>query len=124
MAIRVIPCTTGGLLAPDTYTVTLRSASNGFRTPNGTFLDGNGDGVPGEDYVNTFNVDSFAANSVIVSLPDLVRGRRQTVTVPGNSTIGLTIRRSNGQGIIEVTLELFYSPALITISGRCTIRCC
>jgi RHS repeat-associated protein len=108
---------TSGLLAPDTYTVTLRSATNGFRTPEGTLLDGNNDEVPGDDYVNTFTVDPPAANTVTVSIPDLVRGRTQAVNVPGNSTNGLPIRLANGQGITEATLELVYNPALLTISG-------
>ena len=58
-----------GVLPNDTYTVTLRSASNGFQDTNGNLLDGNGDGTPGDDYVTTFVVNN-PANAVTVTLPD------------------------------------------------------
>jgi len=44
---------TGGVLAPDTYTLTLRSAANGFVDTVGRLLDGNDDGVAGGDYVKS-----------------------------------------------------------------------
>ena len=47
---------TGGVLAADTYTVTFRSAANGFVDTSGNLLDGNADGTPGDNYVTTFTV--------------------------------------------------------------------
>ena len=41
---------TGGLLAPDTYTVTLAALANGFKDAAANLLDGNGDGTPGDNY--------------------------------------------------------------------------
>jgi hypothetical protein len=38
---------TGGILAPDTYTVTMRSATNGIKGADGSFLDGDSDGDAG-----------------------------------------------------------------------------
>src|SRR5262249_52888410 len=67
---RVTFIQTGGLLAPDTYTATLRSAANGFRTPAGLLLDGNGDGTPGDDRVATFTVTPFSG--AVVSIADFM----------------------------------------------------
>ncbi len=48
---------TRGVLAPDTYTVTLASRSDGWVSVAGNeLLDGNDDLVPGGDYVQTFTV--------------------------------------------------------------------
>ena len=66
---------TGGILEPDTYTVTLRSASEGFRSATGSLLDA------GSDFVTTFTVDESSA--VVVSLPDVVRGLLKHFTVYG-----------------------------------------
>ena len=41
---------TGGILAPDTYTVALRSAENGLEGTTGELLDGNNDGNAGDNY--------------------------------------------------------------------------
>src|SRR5262245_47822100 len=40
---------TGGILAPDVYTVMMRSADNGIKGADGSLLDGNSDGTPGDD---------------------------------------------------------------------------
>src|SRR5262249_38280028 len=47
-----------GVLPNDTYTVTLRSASNGFKDASGGLLDGNANGTPGDDFVTTFVVNN------------------------------------------------------------------
>ncbi|MBN2133619.1 MAG: hypothetical protein JW741_29225, partial [Sedimentisphaerales bacterium] len=72
---------TGGLLEPDTYTVTLFSGAARFREPSGGLLDGNADGTTGDDYQTTFTVAARPAGTVTVSLPDLARGAGQTVNV-------------------------------------------
>ena len=61
-----------GVLPDGTYTVTLRSATNGFQDTNGNMLDGNGDGTAGDDFVTTFVVNN-PPNAVVVSLPDFAR---------------------------------------------------
>ncbi len=61
-----------GVLPDGTYTVTLRSASNGFQDVDGNLLDGNGDGTPGDNFVTTFVVIN-PPNAVVVSLPDFAR---------------------------------------------------
>ncbi len=54
---------TGGILSADTYTVTFRSASDGFtdNTPNHGLLDGNDDGIPGDNFTTTFTVAASTA---------------------------------------------------------------
>jgi hypothetical protein len=104
---------TGGELLPDTYTVTLRSASNGFRATTGTLLDGNADGTPGDNYTATFAVAPSTAVSVRV--PDFMRGPGQLVQIAPSS--GLPLRLSNGAGVTSVSFTLRYDPALLAITG-------
>ncbi len=108
---------TGGILAPDTYTATLVSGANGFKSTSGALLDGNGDGVPGDNLVATFTVNPPAANAVVVSIPDFARGYGQPVNVPATSNAGLPITLSTGLNVSGVDLTLHYNPALLTITG-------
>jgi surface-anchored protein len=115
---------TGGPLAPDTYTVTLRSettayASNtAFKTTaspvNASVLDGNGDGTTGDSYVNTFAVGTSSAR--LVGVPDFTRGFNQPVNVPANGA-GIPIHIDNADGVTRVTFDLLYDPTLLTITG-------
>ena len=109
---------TGGLLAPDTYTLTLHSGSNAFENTTGGLLDGNGDGVPGDDLVTTFTVNPLASNAVVVSLPDFARGYGQAVNVPANTTGGLPITISTGLNVSSVQFTLTYDPTLLTLSDN------
>jgi VCBS repeat-containing protein len=105
---------TGGLLAPDTYTVRLRSATNGFKSLNGNLLDRNDDGSAGDDYLTTFTVAPSSA--LVLSVPDFARGPGQSVDVPATS-VGIPIMLSNGTGVEAVDLSLTYDPALLTITA-------
>jgi hypothetical protein len=105
---------TGGVLAADTYTVTLRSAANGFRDPAGALLDGNGDGTPGDDYTTIFTVAPSSA--VVVGVRDFMRGPGQFVNVPAGAT-GLPLHLSDGSGVTSVSLTLAYNPQYLTISA-------
>ena len=105
---------TGGLLPSGGYTLRFRSAANGFRTSDGTLLDGDRDGTPGGDYVGTFTVSSSTA--VVVGIPDVVRGPDQAVNIPATST-GLPLTLSNSDGITAITLTLRYDPALLALTG-------
>ncbi|MFO0888459.1 MAG: cohesin domain-containing protein [Isosphaeraceae bacterium] len=107
---------TSGVLAPDTYTVTLRSAANGFVTPTGEALDGDFDNVPGGDYTTSFTVSAPPENVIVVSVPDFGRGRSQPVNVPANGS-GLPIHLSNGAGVTSASITLNYDPALLSITG-------
>ncbi len=110
---------TGGILAPDTYTVTLHSGVNAFKSTSGALLDGNGDGVPGVDLVQTFTVNPLPSNAVVVSLPDFARGYGQPVNLPASSlTAGLPITLSTGQNVTAVDFTLTYDPTLLTITDN------
>jgi hypothetical protein len=105
---------TGGLLVADNYTVTLLSATNGFKDLLGNLLDGNGDGVPGDNYVSQFTV--APSTNRVVSLPGFARGPGQFVTIPvTNSGIPLTI--NEGTNALSVSLTVQYDTNLLKITG-------
>ena len=103
---------TGGPLAADTYTVTLRSAANGFREPGGDLLDGNADGTVGDDYSTTFTVTAPPADEVVVGIPDFARGYGQAVNLPRNTDAGIPLTLSTGQNVSRVVVELAYDSGL------------
>ncbi|PYP99840.1 MAG: hypothetical protein DMF83_29675, partial [Acidobacteria bacterium] len=104
---------TGGPLPADAYTLTLRSAANGFKDVTGGLLDGNHDGTTGDDYATSFTVTP--ATAIVLSVPDFARGPGQAVDVPATAT-GLPIRLSDGTGVASVDFVLKYDPALLTIT--------
>ncbi|WP_372896787.1 cadherin domain-containing protein, partial [Stieleria sp.] len=111
----------GGPLAADTYTVTLRSATDGFKDlADGELLDGDDDSAAGGDFVDTFTVSSGPA--LVVSLPDFVRGPTQAIQVPAAGSgqdlpPGLPIQLSDADGVTSLTLTIQYDPTLLDISG-------
>ena len=98
---------TGGVLAPDTYTLTLRSASNGVQDTFAGLLDGNNDGNPGDAYTTTFIVAPSSA--VVVGIPDFARGPGQSVNVPATGN-GLPLTINNGTGVTSISLTVAYNP--------------
>ncbi len=118
---------TGGPLAADTYTVTLRSAADAFTDlADGGLLDGeftttfpSGNGTAGGNFVTTFSVS--ASQSLVVSLPDFARGPTQAVNVPAvgsgnNLPTGLPIGLSNAAGVTSLTMTLQYDTTLLNIT--------
>lgn len=114
---RVTFVATTGRLLPDTYTLTLRGASDGFQDVPGQVLDGDANGVAGGNYVQTFVVNAPAANAVTVSTENFARGPEQAVNLPATSSSGIPISFSDGGGITSATFELRYNPALLTITA-------
>jgi len=104
---------TGGPLAPDTYTLTLRSAANAFKDSEGHLLDGDADNVEGGDYVNTVTVEAGTAR--MLSLRDFARGPGQAVNVPATGS-GIPISIDNGAGILGMDFVLQYDPVLLTVT--------
>lgn len=104
---------TGGPLAPDTYTLTLRSAANGVIDTLGRLLDGDDDGTPGGDSVTTRTVAGPLPR--VLSLPDVVRGPGQPANIPATVS-GIPIRLSDGTGVESFEFTLNYDPTLLTIS--------
>ena len=107
----------GSPLAGDTYTVTLRSAADGIKDTGGLLLDGNGDGTAGDDFSSTFEVAAPAANSVTVSIPDVVRGPGQAVNLPADSTSGIPLTISEGTNVRAIDVRIAFDPTLISIEA-------
>ncbi len=111
-----------GVLPNGTYTVTLRSATNGFKDMSNNLLDGNADGTPGNDYVTTFVVNN-SSDSVTVTLPDFARGAGQLVNVPNTAsaddtfTNGLPLRLFNGISFTGSTTKDSPTVQVLTTAG-------
>ena len=107
---------TGSPLAPDTYSVTLRSSLNGFHDASGNLLDGNGDlndTQANDNYANSFTVAASTAR--VVSIKDFARGPGQPVNqdpLVANSRLAVSI--DNATGVRSVTFTLTYDPGCYT----------
>jgi hypothetical protein len=107
---------TAGVLAPDNYTLTIRSGSEGLRDELGRPLDANGDGIFGDDFVLGFAI--LPGSEPILSIGEFARGPGQSVRLPaGSPTGGIPIRITNGAGITDVEFTLRYSPADLSLLG-------
>lgn len=119
--------TSGGVLAADTYTVTLRSATDGFTDlADGELLDGennatlpSGNGTAGGNFVRTFVVG--AGTSVSVGFADIARGPGQALQGPpsgSGATLpeGLAIQLSNPIGVTSLTMTFQYDVTLMNIT--------
>nr|WP_143547663.1 cohesin domain-containing protein [Rhodopirellula sp. SM50] len=108
---------TGGPLEPDHYTVTLRSAADGFKDDQGERLDGNEDGIEGDDFSRGFVIATPAADHVTITIPEFARGAGQTINLPGNADFGIPVTLSTGHDVSSVDFELAFDPNLLTLSG-------
>ncbi len=105
---------TGGPLLPGDYTVTLFSRADGIADTYGEMLDGDGNGIGGDDYVSNFNIAATTAR--VVSIPDFARGPGQGVNlVTPLSGIPLTI--DNADGVQHVQLSLRFDPDQLQITA-------
>ena len=121
---------TGGVLAPATYTVVMSSGTTGntfHGTGAGDALDGNANGVAGDDFVRANNLVGAPAGRII-SVPDFARGQGQAVLTNSHGTqagaTGLPITINDGAGVKSVHFVLNYDPTLLSIStlaGNITI---
>jgi hypothetical protein len=105
---------TGSVLSADTYTVTLRSAVNGFKDATGGLLDGDHNGIAGANYVKSFSV--VPSSAAIVSVPDIARGPGQPVNTPTTGS-GIPVSLSDGAGVEAVDITLTWDPTLLTITS-------
>ncbi len=108
---------TGGILTAGTYTVTFRSAANGFKDALGNLLDGNSDGTTGDNYTTTFTVNSSSAP--VISISDFARGPQgvSTIKLPNNTGSGIPVTMASASGTTDVTFDLQYNPAILSITG-------
>jgi hypothetical protein len=107
---------TSGVLAPDAYTLTMRSGTNGVRSATGQLLDGNRDGIAGDDLVQVLRVDAASTAGVVVGVANAVRGPGQPVQIP-HGAAGLPITLSSGTGVFGVALTLRYDPSMLAVTG-------
>jgi hypothetical protein len=110
-----------GTLAPGKYTVTLRSGVSGITEAGAggvnLLLDGNNDGVPGDDYTTSFVVGNSAG--VIVAVPAFARGpgAAAAINLPNTATTGIPVNLSNGAGVTSGVFTVQYNPALLSITA-------
>jgi len=115
-ANQVVFVKTGGALVPDSYMLHLESGTDAFKDTTGQLLDGNSDGVPGDDFTGGLIVNSIPA-AITLSIPEFTRGPGQAVQVPAASSLGVPIDISSLVGLSKVTFELRYDPNQILITG-------
>ncbi|WP_366144176.1 Ig-like domain-containing protein [Candidatus Accumulibacter sp. ACC012] len=103
----------GGGLHPDTYQLTLTSGPQAFRGVWST-LDGNADGVAGDDYQASFSLDALPTTQL--SLPHFMRGPGQAVNVPAaGKHLPLTLL-SPGE-VRRLSFVIRFDPSLLVISA-------
>lgn len=106
---------TGGVLASDSYTLTLASGTAAFHDAAGG-LDGNGDGRGGDDYVARFDFRP-ARGTAVISLPDFMRGPGQAVNVPALG-LALPVTYTTGtSGLHQVVFTVDYDTRMLSITG-------
>lgn len=105
---------TGGVLPSGNYSVTLASRANGIVTPGGSLLDGNKDGVAGDNYVAQFDV--APSTSALLGIGEIARGPGQTLATPA-AGFEFPITLDNAAGASRIVFTLNYDPAMLNVSG-------
>jgi VCBS repeat-containing protein len=111
---------TGTPLAADSYTATLFSRADGFKSATGELLDGDSNGVAGGNFVTTFGVTTSTAR--VVSLPDFSRGATSTAGQNVNLSFdngnpGIPVTISDGAGVLAMDFDITYNPAMLNLSS-------
>jgi subtilase family serine protease len=104
---------TNGLLSNGNYSLTLESRANGFADSLGGLLDGNRDGVAGDNYVKQFTVSGSGA---VLSLGEFTRGPGQMADLPATSA-GVPVTITGATGARQVAFTLAYDASLLSITG-------
>jgi hypothetical protein len=114
---RVTFVATGGVLPAGSYTVTLRSAADGFKDFAGRLLDGDANGTAGTDFSATFIV--AASTALVVRLPDFARGAGQAVNIPATAT-GLPLSISSLAGVTSAQADILFDSTVLSVTGVST----
>jgi hypothetical protein len=112
-----------GLLSAGSYALTFRSATDGFKDTSGSslgFLDGNNDGVAGDNYVTTITVANTP--NVMLNIPDFARGpdSNRNVRVPNNTgtaTQNITFSSGTSGGTFTLALNGFNNGSYSRTTG-------
>jgi hypothetical protein len=94
------------------YSVRLRSSSSSFRSSTGNLLDGDANGLTGDDYNG--NLTIMSSNRTL-TIPDVVRGPGQDLRVNPTDN-GIPVKIDNGQDIYSFEMSINYDPNLINVS--------
>ena len=103
---------TDGILEPDDYTLTLFSRNNGFVSSGGKLLDGDFDGIAGDNFVTQFTVEDREQR--VLSLDDFSRGIGERVDSLLSSE-NIAISLDDGTEVTAVDLTLNYDPNILTV---------
>ena len=103
---------TGGILATDDYTLTLFSRQDGLVTQSGTLLDGDGNGIFGDNFTSTFKVEN--SNDRVLSIDDFSRAPGQAINFPAQDR-DLAITIDDGEGISQIDFTLTYDPEILDV---------
>ncbi|MDJ0744705.1 MAG: hypothetical protein QNJ32_15275 [Xenococcaceae cyanobacterium MO_167.B27] len=104
---------TDGILEEDTYTLQLFSRQNGFVSTEGKLLDGDSDGIEGDNFVTEFEVNN--SQQRVLSIEDISRGIGQEITNP-NTNEGLIISLDDGAEVTQVGFTLTYDPEVLNLN--------
>ncbi|MDJ0647421.1 MAG: Calx-beta domain-containing protein [Xenococcaceae cyanobacterium MO_188.B19] len=98
---------TKGILEPDNYTLTIPSREDGIVTKEGGVVDGNNDGIGGDDYVYEFTIEE--SRDRILSIPDLTLAPGVTTDIP--------VTLDNVEGITKLEFDFYYDTDLLDITA-------
>ena len=103
---------TGGM-AEDTYTLIVSSGVNGFKAQSGALLDGNADGVTGDNYLSF--IDMTSAPQAIVGIESFARapGEQASASLESDGVLNLNVETTETVSSIDFTLS--YNPELLDI---------
>ncbi len=114
---------TGGILANDSYTVTLKSSATAFHdtvTPTPNLLDGNGDLIDtqvNDNYTNSFTVNN-AVGTRVISVHDFARGPGQHVDdAPAVANSRLAVSVNDATNVRSVDFTFNYDPGQLFVAG-------
>ena len=99
------------VLAPDDYTLTLFSRGDAFASDTGELLDGDLDGIAGDNFVAQFTVAETEHR--ILSIDDFSRGRGQSINISENG--GLAVSLNDGTGVTQVDFTLIYDEDILSL---------
>jgi len=106
-----------GLLAAGEYTLTIRSGETGVVAADGRLLDGDADGITGDDFVTRFTVEPLPAGTAVVGVPGFFEDAGQEVNLPAVASGGIPVVITAPEGVMSLDMELFYNPALLEVTG-------
>jgi hypothetical protein len=105
---------TGGVLAPDTYALTIADRRDSVADGFGRALEPNG--VMGSDYRVSFVVQP--SDSPVLSIDEFARGPGQTVNLPASEpAAGIPVRITKGAAVQDVAFTVRYNPALLAVDA-------